>query len=172
AAFNTASEGGYSVVCEKFITGSDYRLLIIGNRLVAASRREPAQVIGDGVHTVAELIDHANTDPRRGNDHAMPLSKIRLDPVAMSVLAEQGLSPSAVPPAGSRVLIRRNGNLSTGGTAADVTDLVHPEVAARAIEAARTIGLDIAGVDVLATDITRPLEEQGGAIVEVNAGPG
>jgi cyanophycin synthetase len=172
AAYNTASEGGYSVVCERFITGADYRLLIVGNRLVAASRREPAQVVGDGVHTVAELIDHANTDPRRGNDHAMPLSKIRLDPVAMSVLAEQGLSPSAVPPAGSRVLIRRNGNLSTGGTAADVTDLVHAEVAARAIEAARTIGLDIAGVDVLATDITRPLEEQGGAIVEVNAGPG
>jgi cyanophycin synthetase len=172
AAFNTASEGGYSVVCEKFITGADYRLLIIGNRLVAASRREPAQVVGDGVHTVAELIDHANADPRRGNDHAMPLSKIRLDPVAMSVLAEQGLSPSAVPPAGSRVLIRRNGNLSTGGTAADVTDLVHPEVAARAIEAARTVGLDIAGVDVLANDITRPLEEQGGAIVEINAGPG
>jgi cyanophycin synthetase len=172
AAFNTASEGGYSVVCEKFITGADYRLLIIGNRLVAASRREPAQVVGDGVHTVAELIDHANADPRRGNDHAMPLSKIRLDPVAMSVLAEQGLSPSAVPPAGARVLIRRNGNLSTGGTAADVTDVVHPEVAARAIEAARTVGLDVAGVDVLATDITRPLEEQGGAIVEVNAGPG
>ncbi|HWB09978.1 MAG TPA: cyanophycin synthetase [Pirellulales bacterium] len=172
AAFNTASEGGYSVVCEKFVTGADYRLLIVGNRLVAASRREPAQVVGDGVHTVAELIDHANNDPRRGNDHAMPLSKIRLDPVAMSVLAEQGLSPSAVPPAGARVLIRRNGNLSTGGTAADVTDLVHPEVAARAVDAARTIGLDIAGVDVLANDITRPLEEQGGAIVEVNAGPG
>src|SRR5262249_174518 len=90
AAYNTASEGGYSVVWEKVITGSDYRLLIIGNQLVAASRREPAQVVGDGVHTVAELIEHANTDPRRGNDHAMPLSKIRLDPVAMSVLAEQG----------------------------------------------------------------------------------
>jgi cyanophycin synthetase len=172
AAYHTASEGGYSVVCERFIAGADHRLLIVGERLVAASRREPAQVVGDGVHTVAELIDHANTDPRRGNDHAMPLSKIRLDPVAMGVLAEQGLSPSAVPPAGARVLIRRNGNLSTGGTAADVTDLVHPEVAARAIEAARTVGLDIAGVDVLATDITRPLDEQGGAIVEVNAGPG
>ncbi|HQU44198.1 MAG TPA: cyanophycin synthetase [Pirellulales bacterium] len=172
AAFNTASEGGYSVVCEKFITGADYRLLIVGDQLVAAARREPAQVIGDGVHTVAELVDHVNADPRRGNDHATPLSKIRLDPVAMGVLAEQGLSPSAVPPAGTRVLIRRNGNLSTGGTAADVTELVHPEVAARAIEAAKTIGLDIAGVDVLATDISRPLEEQGGAIVEVNAGPG
>jgi cyanophycin synthetase len=172
AAYNTASEGGYSVVCEKFITGADYRLLIIGDRLVAASRREPAQVVGDGVHTVAELVDHVNADPRRGNDHATPLSKIRLDPVAMSVLSEQGLSPSAVPPAGTPVLIRRNGNLSTGGTAADVTDLVHSEVAARAIEAAQVIGLDIAGVDVLATDIRRPLEEQGGAIVEVNAGPG
>lgn len=172
AAYNTASEGGFSVVCEKFITGGDYRLLIVGDRLVAAARREPAQVVGDGVHTVAELVDHVNADPRRGNDHATPLSKIRLDPVAMSVLAEQGLSPSAVPPAGTPVLIRRNGNLSTGGTAADVTELVHPEVAARAIEAAQTVGLDVAGVDVLASDIRRPLEEQGGAIVEVNAGPG
>ncbi|HET6880860.1 MAG TPA: cyanophycin synthetase, partial [Pirellulales bacterium] len=172
AAFNTASEGGYSVVCEKFITGADYRLLIVGDRLVAAARREPAQVVGDGVHTVAELIDHVNSDPRRGNDHATPLTKIKLDPVAMSVLAEQGLLPSSVPPAGTPVLIRRNGNLSTGGTAADVTEEVHPEVAARAIEAARTVGLDVAGVDVLASDIRRPLEEQGGAIVEVNAGPG
>ncbi|HVX09753.1 MAG TPA: cyanophycin synthetase [Pirellulales bacterium] len=172
AAFNTASEGGYSVVCEKFVVGADYRLLIIGEKLVAAAKREPAQVMGDGIHTVAELIDHVNTDPRRGNDHATPLSKIRLDPVAMSVLAEQGLLPSSVPPAGTPVLIRRNGNLSTGGTAADVTELVHPEITARAIDAARTVGLDVAGVDVLASDIGRPLEDQGGAIVEVNAGPG
>lgn len=172
AAYHTASEGGYSVIVERFIAGADYRLLIVGNRMVAAARREPAQVIGDGIHTVGQLVDRVNADPRRGNDHAMPLSKIRLDPVAMSVLAEQGLSPSAVPPDGARVLIRRNGNLSTGGTAADVTDLVHPEVADRAVEAARVVGLDIAGVDVLAVDVTRPLEEQNGAIVEVNAGPG
>lgn len=172
AAYRTASEGGYSVVCEKYIAGADFRLLIVGNRMVAAARREPAQVIGDGEHTVAELVDLVNSDPRRGNDHATPLSKIRLDPVAMSVLADQGISPVSVPAAGVRVLIRRNGNLSTGGTAADVTDQVHPEVADRAVEAARAIGLDVAGVDVLAHDISRPLEEQGGAIVEVNAGPG
>ncbi|HEX7375685.1 MAG TPA: cyanophycin synthetase [Pirellulales bacterium] len=172
AAYNTASAGGYSVVCEKFVVGADYRLLIVGGQLVAAARREPAQVRGDGIHTVAELIDHVNIDPRRGNDHATPLTKIKLDPVAMSVLAEQGFLPNSVPSAGTPVLIRRNGNLSTGGTAADVTELVHPEVAARAIEAARTVGLDVAGVDVLAGDISRPLEEQGGAIVEVNAGPG
>lgn len=172
AAYHTAAEGGYSVIVERYIAGADYRLLIVGNRMVAASRREPAQVIGDGIHTVAQLVDRVNADPRRGNDHAMPLSKIRLDPVAMSVLAEQGLSPSAVPPDGARVLIRRNGNLSTGGTAADVTDLVHPEVADRAVEAARVVGLDVAGVDVLAVDVTRPLEVQNGAIVEVNAGPG
>ncbi len=172
AAYHTAAEGGYSVIVERYIPGADYRLLIVGNRMVAAARREPAQVIGDSVHTVAELVDRVNADPRRGNDHATPLSKIRLDAVAMSVLAEQGLSPTAVPPEGARVLIRRNGNLSTGGTAADVTDLVHPEVADRAVEAARVVGLDVAGVDVLAVDVTLPLEGQDGAIVEVNAGPG
>ena len=148
-------------------------MLVIGGKLIAAARREAAQVVADGVHTVAELVEIENTsNPKRGEDHATALSNIRIDTIALSVLAEQGFTPESVPPAGTHVLIRRNANLSTGGTAADVTDRVHPQVAARAIEAALVVGLDIAGIDVVASDVGRPLEEQGGVIVEVNAGPG
>ena len=157
---------------EQFAPGDDYRLLVVGDRVVAAARREPAKVVGDGQHSIEELVRKVNEDPRRGDDHATALSKIHLDAVALQVLAEQGFTPYCIPPAECRVLIRRNANLSTGGTATDVTDLVHPAVAARAIEAARVIGLDIAGVDVVAQDIGRPLEDQWGVIVEVNAAPG
>ncbi|HEY4312607.1 MAG TPA: cyanophycin synthetase [Pirellulales bacterium] len=161
-----------TVLVESFAPGDDYRLLVIGGKLIAAARREAAQVVGDGVHTVAQLVEIENTNPKRGDDHATALSKIRIDTIAMSVISEQGFTPDCIPPQGARVLIRRNANLSTGGTAADVTDHVHPQVAARAIEAARVVGLDIAGIDVVASDVGRPLEEQGGVIVEVNAGPG
>ncbi|MBI2827478.1 MAG: cyanophycin synthetase [Planctomycetia bacterium] len=171
-AYEAARAEERTVLVERYAPGDDYRLLVIGDRLVAAARREAAQVVGDGVHTVAQLIEIANDDPRRGDDHATSLSKMRLDPIALTVLAEQGLSPEAVPPAGARVLIRRNANLSTGGTATDVTERVHPRVAAVAVEAARMVGLDIAGIDVVACDIGRPLDEQGGVVVEVNAGPG
>jgi cyanophycin synthetase len=171
-AYDAAREEGSSILVESYIRGDDYRLLVIGGRLVAAARREPAHVIGDGRSTITELVAEVNRDPRRSDGHATVLSFIKLDAVGLAVLAEQGYSPDSVPPAGQRILIRRNGNLSTGGTATDVTDRVHPETAARAVEAARAVGLDIAGVDVVALDIGRPLEEQRGAIVEVNAGPG
>ena len=172
AAFAAAREEGSSVMVEKFAPGADYRILVVGEKMVAAARRESAHVIGDGRSTIRELVDEVNRDPRRSDDHATVLTKIRLCQIALAVLGEQGFAPESVPPAGVRVLVRRNANLSTGGTAADVTDFVHPEVAARAVEAARCIGLDIAGVDVVVTDIGRPLESQGGVIVEVNAGPG
>jgi cyanophycin synthetase len=171
-AYEAARAEGESVVVESFILGSDYRVLVIGGRVVAAALREPAQVVGDGVHTVRELVEQANRDPRRSDGHSTALSYIRLDPIGLQVLAEQGHTPDSVPPAGARVLIRRNGNLSTGGTATDVTDRVHPETAERAVEAARAVGLDIAGIDLVALDIGRPMEEQGAAVVEVNAGPG
>ncbi len=161
-----------SVIVEKFAPGGDYRVLVIGGKVIAAARREPAHVKGDGLHSIRQLVDQINRDPRRGDDHATSLSKIPLDPVSLGVLESQGFTPDSVPPAGETVLIRRNANLSTGGTAEDVTDLVHPEVAARCIEAARMIGLDIAGVDVVVEDISRPMEEQGGVVVEVNAAPG
>ncbi len=172
AAYAAAREAEETIIVEKFAPGDDYRLLVIGDRVIAAARRESAQVIGDGVHTIKELIDAINLDPRRGDDHATALSKIPLDTVSLSVVASQGYTPQSIPTAGTRVLIRRNANLSTGGTAADVTERVHPEVAARAVDAAKVIGLDIAGVDIVALDIGRPLEEQGGVIVEVNAAPG
>jgi cyanophycin synthetase len=171
-AYAAARAEGDEVVVEKYITGDDYRLLVIGGRLVAAALREPARVIGDGRHTVAELVEEVNRDPRRSDGHSTALSYIRLDPIGLAVLAEQGYTPQSVPPAGARVLIRRNGNLSTGGTATDVTDRVHPEVARRAADAARAVGLDVAGVDVMASDVALPMEQQGAAVVEVNAGPG
>jgi cyanophycin synthetase len=171
-AYAAAREEGSSILVESYIPGDDYRLLVIGGRLVAAALREPAHVIGDGRSTVRELVAEVNRDPRRSDGHATVLSFIKLDAVGLAVLSEQGYTPDSVPPEGQRVLIRRNGNLSTGGTATDVTDRVHPDTAARAVDAARAVGLDIAGVDVVAQDIGQPLEEQRGAVVEVNAGPG
>lgn len=173
AAFAAARDEGTRVLVERFIEGADFRLLVIGGKLAAAARRDPAQVVGDGKSTVAELVEAVNRDPRRGEGHMSSLTKIRIDdPIARAVLAEQGLASDSIPSPGNRVLIRRNANLSTGGTAEDVTDLVHPDVAARAVDAARVIGLDIAGIDLIAEGVDRPLEQTRGAVVEVNAGPG
>lgn len=172
AGYAAAVARSEEVIVEKYAFGADYRLLVIGNKLVAAARREPPQVIGDGRRTIAELVEEVNKDPRRGEHHATSLSKIPLDAIAQGVLAEQGLAAKSVPAAGQVVLLRRNANLSTGGSATDVTDLVHPEVSARVIDGVRMVGLDIAGVDVIAQDISRPLEQQGGVIIEINAAPG
>jgi cyanophycin synthetase len=171
-AFAAAREHDDDIIVERFVPGSDYRLLVVGEQLVAAALREPPQVIGDGRSTVAELVAVLNRDPRRSDGHATAMSLIKLDAIAQTVLAEQGLAPDSVPAEGQRVLIRRNANLSSGGTATDVTDLVHPRTAASAVAAARAVGLDIAGVDVVAPAIDQPLQESGGTVVEVNAGPG
>ena len=172
SAYELAGEISDNLVVEKFAPGDDYRLLVVDGKLVAAARREPARVVGDGIHSIEELVELVNRDPRRGDGHGSVLTKITIDPLALATLVEQGMTPQSIPQGGMAVLIRRNANLSTGGSATDVTDLVHPEVAARAEDAARVVGLDIAGIDVIAKDITRPLEDQGGIIVEVNAGPG
>ncbi len=172
AAWHAAREEGRSIMVERFAPGDDYRVLVVGTKVVAAALRKPPMVMGDGIHTVAELVEEANKDPRRGEDHATSLSKLKLDAIGLAVLAEQGADASTVLEAGRTVVLRRNANLSTGGSAADVTDLVHPDVAARVVDAVRVIGLDIAGVDVVCRDISRPLEEQRGVIVEVNAAPG
>ena len=124
-----------------------------------------------GVSTIEQLVQKENQDPRRSDGHSTAMSFIKIDPVAIEVLAQQGFTPVSVPADRQRVLIRRNANLSTGGTAIDVTALVHPEVAARAVEAARVIGLDIAGIDVIASDISKPLENQQGGIVEGQCRP-
>ena len=170
-AYRAASQHGQPMV-ERFLPGSDFRLLVVGDRLIAAARREPPQVIGDGVQTVAQLIDQVNADPLRGDGHATPLTKMRIDEIALARLKVQNHTLDTVPAKGERVVLRNNANLSTGGTATDVTDDVHPEVAARAVAAARMIGLDICGVDVVCETLLRPLEEQRGGVVEVNAAPG
>jgi cyanophycin synthetase len=172
AAYQAAVEESASIIVEKFIEGEDYRVLIVGKQFVAASRRKPAHVIGDGVHSVDELIAAANLDPRRAAAHAAALSMIRIDAIALGVLLEQGLSPASIPAAGRTVLIRRNANLSTGGTAVDCTDDVHPSIRDAAIEAAQTVGLDICGIDVVAMDISQALSESNGVIIEINARPG
>lgn len=172
AAYREALAESKEVLVEAYISGKDYRLLVVGNTLVAAACREPARVVGDGEHTVQELIDEENTNPLRGNYHALPLSKIPVDAISRAVLLEQGFTLASVPAAGTHVLLRRNANLSTGGTAVDVTDQVHPDVARAAQDAARAVGLDVAGIDIIARTIDRPLEEVKGAVVEVNAAPG
>ncbi len=172
AAYVAAYDESTSVITEQFAAGLDYRLLVIGRVLVAASRRQPAQVRGDGVHTINELIAIENTDPRRASDHAAALSKIKIDAVALGVLAEQELTPDSIPAEDRMVFIRRNANLSTGGTAVDVTDEVHPTIRDACIEAAQTVGLDVCGIDLVAHDISQPLSKRNGWIIELNARPG
>ena len=171
-AYENARSFREEILVERFLPGNDYRLLVIGDRLVAAARREPPFVTGDGVHSVKELVDIVNADPRRGDGHATSLTKIRFDEVALMRLQEQGYESDSVPDKGVRVILRNNANLSTGGSATDVTDDVHPEVAARAVAAAQMVGLDVCGVDVVCETVLRPLEEQQGGVVEVNAAPG
>ena len=169
-AFHLAARHGSEVMVERFVRGHEHRLLVIGGRVVAAARGETATVSADGCSSVAELVEvQLNTDPRRGTTEDFPLSRIRIDTdtAILLELQSQGLNPASVPAAGREVLIQRNGNV-----AIDCTDEVHPDVEHLVSLAARVVGLDIAGVDVVAQDISRPLHAQGGAVVEVNAGPG
>lgn len=170
AAFGIADAEGSEVIVERYVRGNEHRLLVVGGKLVAAARGESLWITGDGQSTVVQLIDsQLNTDPRRGETEDLPLETIRLErePVMRQLLQRQGLDGDSVPAAGRRVLVQRNGNM-----AFDCTHEVHPEVAAMAVLAARVVGLDIAGIDMVAEDISKPLEGQRGAIVEVNAGPG
>ena len=171
-AYAAACEFRDDILVERYMPGNDFRLLVVGDKLVAAARRDPPKVVGDGVHTITQLVEQVNQDPRRGSGHSTSLTKIRFDDIARSCLASQGFEADSIPVKGQRVNLRNNANLSTGGSATDVTDDVHPDVAARAVAAARMVGLDICGVDVVCDTILRPLEEQGGGMVEVNAAPG
>jgi len=172
AAYLIASEEGESrsVLVERFITGSEHRLLVVGRKVVAVARGESLWVTGDGRQNVAELCDsQINIDPRRGESEEFPLSPVepRKSEENQLQLKRQGLTPDTVPPAGQKVLIQMNGNVAD-----DVTDQLHPDVAHAAALAARIVGLDIAGIDLVCEDISRPLAEQRGAIIEVNASPG
>jgi cyanophycin synthetase len=172
AAYAAAREISEAVMVEQYLSGHDFRLLVIGGRLIAASRRDPPLVIGDGEHTIRELVDEVNSDPRRSDGHATSLTKIKIDEIAMSTLAKQGLDENSVPHKGTRVILRNNANLSTGGSATDVTDDVHRDLAARAVDAAKMVGLDLCGVDVVCESVLKPLEHQSGGVIEVNAAPG
>ena len=172
AAFAVAYAISSDVIVERYLPGHDFRLLVIGKQLVAAARRAPPQVIGDGIRSIGELIEQVNLDPRRSDGHATSLTKIRIDSIALATLSRHGYTLQSTPPKGEPVALRNNANLSTGGSATDVTDNVHPELAARAVEAAQMVGLDICGVDVVCETVLKPLQEQGGGIVEVNAAPG
>ena len=172
AAFAVASAISSDVIVESYIPGHDFRMLVIGNQLVAAARRDPPQVVGDGEHSIRQIVDQVNLDPLRGDGHATPLTKIRFDDIALATLASQGMNADSIPAKGKRVLLRNNANLSTGGSATDVTDEVHPELAARMVTAAQMVGLDIAGVDLVAETVIKPMEEQKAGIVEINAAPG
>lgn len=160
------------VLVESFISGRDHRVLVINGKMVACAERVPAHVVGDGEHTVEELIDIANADPRRGIGHEKVLTRITVDQSVEVLLETQGLSLSDRPSQGRFVQLRLTGNMSTGGIAIDRTDDVHPDNVAIAEQAAQVIGLDIAGIDMIVDDISKPLKDQGGAICEINAGPG
>jgi cyanophycin synthetase len=174
ASFATAASESRDgrIVVERYLAGKDYRILVVDKRVVAVAERVPAHVMGDGVSTVGELVEIANADPRRGIGHEKVLTRIPLNERTLETLGRQGLALDSVPEAGQHVRLQQTGNMSTGGTSIDRTDEIHPVNAEIARQAAMIIGLDVAGVDMIAPDIARSVRETGGGIVEVNAGPG
>jgi cyanophycin synthetase len=171
-AFARAQDYSDEVIIERFIEGRDHRVLVVNGEVVAVAERVPAHVTGDGRHTLQELIDIENKNPMRGEGHEKALTKIFINEESLRLIAEQGLALDAIPALSRQVWLKYTANISTGGTAVDRTDDIHYENIETARRAARIIGLDVAGVDMLTTDITRPLEETGGAICEINAAPG
>ena len=171
-AFHAAKNVSSKVIVEKYITGEDYRLLVINNVLVAAAKRTPANVVGDGKSTIKELVDEVNKDSRRGYGHENVLTKITINDLTKTIIAAKGYTEDSVPAKGETVILKDTANLSTGGTAEDVTDIVHPSNVSMAERISKIIDLDICGIDIMTTDISKPLEETGGAVLEVNAGPG
>lgn len=171
-ALEAAQVYGRNVICEKFISGFDFRMLVINYKFVCAALRTPASVTGDGEHTVQWLIDEANKDPRRGYGHEKVLTQIKVDSFTEKMLSEKGYTLNSIPRKGELVLLKPTANLSTGGTSTDVTDEVHPSNIFMAERIAKIIGLDICGIDVMAPNLKLPVKESGGAVLEVNAAPG
>ncbi len=172
AAFDVAAPHGRRVIVEELLRGRDHRILVVDGRVVAVAERVPAHVVSDGALSVAELVHATNADPRRGTGHSAVLTRIVIDDALHAELARQGLTLDSIPEPGRTVDLRATANLSTGGTAIDRTDEIHPENAAIARRAVAIIGLDIAGLDFITPDIARPVRETGGGIIEVNAAPG
>jgi cyanophycin synthetase len=171
-AFYIARGFSRDVLVEKLVQGRNYRVLVVNGRMCAASERFPAHVIGDGLHTIAELVEIMNQDPLRGEGHEKPLTKIKIDEIVIAYLDKYGLTPNYVPEQDQTIFLREGINLSTGGTAVDVTDIVHPTVKHMCERAARAIGLDVCGVDLVLKDITEPFTKTSGAVIEINASPG
>lgn len=171
-AYAIADEEGSAVIVESMITGDDHRLLVINGKLEAAAKRVPGHVVGDGEHTIAELVDIVNLDPRRGVGHDNVLTQLELDEQAFRLLDEKHYTAKTIPPAGEVVYLRKTANISTGGTAIDVTDIIHPDNKLMAERAIMAVGLDLGAVDFLTSDITQSYRDTGGAICEINAGPG
>ena len=172
AGFEIAKQFGNRVIVEKYITGFDFRLLVINKKLVAATKRVPAHVVGDGKTTIAQLIEQVNDNPKRGNSHEKVLTKIKITRDTEDVLEKLGYSLDTVPAENEVVYLKSTANISTGGSAIDVTDEVHPANVALAETIARVIGLDICGIDIMAETLSLPIKQNGGAILEVNAAPG
>ena len=171
-ALAAAQVYGRSIICERFITGFDFRVLVIDNKFICAALRTPASVTGDGEHTIKWLVDETNKDPRRGFGHEKVLTAIKLDDFSNQMLEEKGYTLETIPPNGELVLLKPTANLSTGGTSTDVTDEVHPSNIFMCERIAQIIGLDICGIDIMAPDLRLPINENGGAVLEVNAAPG
>jgi cyanophycin synthetase len=171
-AFKVAKEVSRRVIVEKYITGEDYRLLVINNNFVAAAKRTPAHVVGDGKSTIEELVEEVNKDPRRGYGHEKVLTAITINDLTKTIIADAGYTVDSVLKEGERLILKDTANLSTGGTAEDVTDIVHPANVSMAERISKIIDLDICGIDVMTSDISQPLSDTGGAVLEVNAGPG
>jgi cyanophycin synthetase len=171
-AYEKAREIGSGVIVESFLQGNDYRILVVNGKVIAVSQRVPGHVVGDGQHTIAELIDLVNRDPRRGVGHEKVLTRLVVDDQARRLLGEAGLTLDSVLPEGKVFALRSTGNLSTGGTAIDKTDAIHYDVRVMAERAVKAIGLDVGGVDYMSPDISRSYKDVGGGIVEINAGPG
>ena len=171
-AFEAAKYYSRSVIVERFITGFDFRCLVINNKFICAALRTPASVVGDGEHSIQWLIDETNKDPRRGFGHEKVLTQITVDQFTQKMLDDAEITLDHIPARGERILLKPTANLSTGGTSTDVTDEVHPANIFMFERIARIIGLDICGIDVMATDLRTPISENGGAVLEVNAAPG
>ncbi|MDF2987586.1 MAG: cyanophycin synthetase [Eubacterium sp.] len=171
-AFVEAKKYSRKVIVERQINGKDYRVLVVGGRVSAVSERRPPEITGDGRRTIEELVELKNRDPLRGEDHEKPLTYIKIDEICLRYLEVQGFTPKSIPEAGQKVKLRQNGNISTGGTARNCTEDIHPKNAHYAIAAARAVGLDIAGIDISIEDISIPIDMNAGAIIEVNAAPG